>query len=138
MFQTAAEERTVKARRMLVRVACATLTVVAAGSVEAQGNMGNTQRALRPGQAKGPTFLVPVFRSSERAAGLPVADAIRDELMNDNLITSMWVVSKKDLMANLEQSGYNGNEALSPNDLKQLADVSDDQRIGWIRPVTGA
>jgi hypothetical protein len=58
---TAAEERTVKARQVLMRVTSAMLMVVAAGSLEAQGNMGNTQRALRPGQNKGPTFMVPVF-----------------------------------------------------------------------------
>jgi tetratricopeptide (TPR) repeat protein len=109
----------VKARQVLMRVTGAML--IAAGAADAQGNMQNTQRALRPGQTKGPTFLVPVFRAEERGAGLPVADAVRDRLMNDNLMTSMWVVSKKDLGANLELSGYSPSEALSPNDLKQLA-----------------
>jgi len=122
MVHTAAEERTVKARLVLMRATSATLMLVAAGSLQAQsGNTGNTQRALRPGQNKGPTFMVPVFRSQDKGLGVAVADAIRDKLMNDNLMTSMWVVSKKDLMANLQLSGYDGNEALSPNDLKQLA-----------------
>ena len=108
-----------KARQVLMRLS-ATLILVAAGTADAQ-NMNNTQRALRPGQNKGPTFMVPVFRSAERGLGVPVADAVRDRLMNDNLMTSMWVVSKKDLIANLELSGYSGTEALSPSDLKQLA-----------------
>jgi len=111
----------VKARQVLMRVTSALLMVVAAGSLEAQGNMGNTQRALRPGQNKGPTFMVPVFRSADRALGLEVADKVRDRLMSDNLMTSMWVVSKKDLNSNLELSGYSGSDALSPSDLKQLA-----------------
>jgi tetratricopeptide (TPR) repeat protein len=97
-----------------------TLMLVAGGTLKAQ-NMANTQRPLRPGQTKGPTFMVPVFRSSERGLGVSVADKIRDQLMNDNLMTSMWVVSKKDLNSNLELSGYSGTDALSSGDLKQLA-----------------
>ncbi len=104
-----------------MRATGVTLMVVAAGTLEAQGNMNNTQRALRPGQNKGATFMVPVFRSSEKGLGVTMADHMRDELMNDNLMTSMWVVSKKDLNANLELSGYSGADALSSSDLKQLA-----------------
>jgi len=103
-----------------MRATGVTLMMVAAGTLEAQ-NMNNTQRALRPGQNKGATFMVPVFRSSEKGLGVTMADKMRDELMNDNLMTSMWVVSKKDLNANLELSGYSGADALSSSDLKQLA-----------------
>ena len=109
-----------KARQVLVR-GSVTLMLVVAGTADAQGNMQNTQRALRPGQQRGPAFMVPVFRSAERGLGVPVADAVRDKLMNDNLMTTMWVISKKDLHANLELSGYSPTEALSPSDLKQLA-----------------
>jgi tetratricopeptide (TPR) repeat protein len=103
-----------------MRATGATLMLVAAVSVDAQSS-GNTQRPLRPGQNKGPTFMVPVFRSAERGLGVQVADVVRDRLMSDNLMTSMWVVSKKDLNANLELSGYSGTDALSESDLKQLA-----------------
>jgi hypothetical protein len=96
------------------------LALGAAASLEAQST-NNTQRALRPGQTKGPNFMVPVFRSSDRALGVQVADVLRDRLMSDNLMTSMWVIPKKDLIANLEQSGYSGSDALSTSDLKQLA-----------------
>ena len=65
--------------------------------------------------------MVPVFRSPDKALGVQVADVVRDRLMSDNLMTSMWVVSKKDLSANLELSGYSGTDALSESDLKQLA-----------------
>lgn len=110
-----------KARQVLMRVTSAALVLAAPIVADAQGNMNNTQRALRPGQTRGPAFMVPVFRSSVAGLGVQVADAIRDKLMNDNLMTTMWVVSKKDLIANLELSGYSGTEALSANDLKQLA-----------------
>ena len=108
-----------KARQVLMRVTGAMLVVVT-GSVDAQSST-NTQRPLRPGQNKGPTFMVPVFRSAERGLGVQVADVVRDRLMSDNLMTSMWVVSKKDLNANLELSGYSGSDALSTSDLRSLA-----------------
>jgi tetratricopeptide (TPR) repeat protein len=111
----------VKARQVLVHVTGASLMLLAAaGSLNAQST-ANTQRPLRPGQQKGPTFMVPVFRSQDKSLGLSVADAVRDRLMSDNLMTSMWVVSKKDLNANLELSGYSPTDALSEGDLKQLA-----------------
>jgi len=109
----------VKARQVLMRVTGAMLVVVT-GSLDAQSST-NTQRPLRPGQNKGPTFMVPVFRSAERGLGVQVADVVRDRLMSDNLMTSMWVVSKKDLNANLELSGYSGSDALSTSDLRSLA-----------------
>jgi tetratricopeptide (TPR) repeat protein len=110
----------VKARQVFVRLAGTSLLLIGATTVDAQST-ANTQRPLRPGQNKGPTFMVPVFRSAERGLGVQVADAVRDRLMNDNLMTSMWVVSKKDLGANLQLSGYSDTEALSEGDLKQLA-----------------
>ena len=108
-----------KARQLLKRVTGAAL-FFAASSVDAQST-ANTQRPLRPGQNKGPTFMVPVFRSSDKTLGVQVSDVVRDRLMSDNLMTSMWVVSKKDLSANLELSGYSAADALSEGDLKQLA-----------------
>ena len=110
--QTAAEERTVKERQVLMRVVGAMLVVVSASTLDAQST-ANTQRPLRPGQTRGPAFMVPVFRSAERGLGVQVADVIRDRLMSDNLMTSMWVISKKDLGANLSLSGYSESEALS-------------------------
>ncbi|NUQ12880.1 MAG: hypothetical protein HUU26_11255 [Gemmatimonadaceae bacterium] len=108
-----------KARQVATRMTGAML-VLAAVAAGAQSNT-NTQRPLRPGQIKGPNFMVPVFRSQDRQLGLQVADVVRDRLMSDNLMTSMWVIPKKDLIANLEQSGYSGTDALSTNDLRQLA-----------------
>jgi len=110
----------VKERQVLMRVVGAMLVVVSASSLDAQSS-ANTQRPLRPGQTRGPAFMVPVFRSAERGLGVQVADVIRDRLMSDNLMTSMWVISKKDLGANLSLSGYSESEALSTSDLKQLA-----------------
>jgi tetratricopeptide (TPR) repeat protein len=102
-----------------MRVTGAALTL-ATGTIDAQST-ANTQRPLRPGQQRGPAFMVPVFRSQDKTLGVQIADVTRDRLMSDNLMTSMWVISKKDLEANLQLSGYSGTEALSEGDLKQLA-----------------
>jgi tetratricopeptide (TPR) repeat protein len=41
--------------------------------------------------------------------------------MNDKYLTEMRVISKKDLVANLEQSGYSVTSSLTENDMKALA-----------------
>lgn len=103
------------------RVTGVLLLVAAAGSMGAQST-ANTQRPLRPGQTRGPSFMVPVvMRSAERGLGQQVADAIRDRLMGDNLMTSIYILPKKDVVTNLEQSGYSATDALTDNDLRQLA-----------------
>jgi tetratricopeptide (TPR) repeat protein len=94
------------------------LIVVSASALEAQAQ----QRPLRPGQTPGPNFLVPgVLRGADKVLGQQVADAIRDRLMNDKYLTEMRVISKKDLVANLEQSGYSVTSSLTENDMKALA-----------------
>jgi len=99
----------------------ALLVAVSAGSIGAQSS-ANTQRALRPGQTRGPALMVPVvMRSAERGLGQQVADAIRDRLMGDNLMTTMYVLPKKDVVTNLELSGYSATDALTDSDLRQLA-----------------
>lgn len=105
----------------LARVTGVFLVFASAGSLGAQ-SMANTQRPLRPGQTRGPSFMVPVvFKSADRALGQQVADVVRDRLMSDNLATTIYVMPKKDVITNLEQSGYSATDALSDNDLKALA-----------------
>jgi tetratricopeptide (TPR) repeat protein len=94
---------------------------IASGNLQAQSG-GNTQPPLRPGQTKGPSFLVPVFKSAgDRTLGVQQADVVRDRLMSDNMITQIYVVPKNDIDTNLESSGYSKTEALTSNDLKMLA-----------------
>jgi tetratricopeptide (TPR) repeat protein len=94
------------------------LVMVSTGAMELQAQ----QRPLRPGQTAGPNFLVPgVLRSADKSLGQEVADAIRDRLMSDYMLTSMRVISKKDLVSNLEQSGYSATDALTETDMKALA-----------------
>jgi tetratricopeptide (TPR) repeat protein len=113
--------------RTWLRYALGTGAVVAAlaavGAYALAQSGGNTQRPLRPGQTKGPSVLVPIFRSSQPGLGLEVADVVRDRLMSDYLITQMYVIPKNDIEGQLTASGYSKSEALGPADLKMLATV---------------
>jgi tetratricopeptide (TPR) repeat protein len=111
----------VMARQRFALVTGALLVVAGAGSLGAQ-SMSNQQRPLRPGQVRGPFFMVPVvMRSAEKGLGQQVADAVRERLMNDNLATTIYIMPKKDVVTNLEQSGYSATDALTDGDLRQLA-----------------
>lgn len=101
----------------------AALILTVAGSEALAQSGGNTQRPLRPGQTKGPSVLVPIFKSSQPGLGVEVADVVRERLMSDYLITQMYVIPKNDIDGQLTASGYSKTEALGPADLKMLATV---------------
>jgi tetratricopeptide (TPR) repeat protein len=86
------------------------------------GAQGTTQ-TLRAGQTPGPRFLVPMLRSSEKLLGVQTADAIRDRMMGDFMANQLIIVPKTDFEGQLDASGYSKTEALSPNDLRQLAPI---------------
>lgn len=109
-----------KAWKRYARIMGVVLVATTAGDLDAQGN---TQRPLRPGQVRGPKFMVPVLKSNERTLSVQVADVIRERLMSDNLATTIYVVPKSDIVTSLESSGYSVTEALGANDLKALAQL---------------
>jgi predicted Zn-dependent protease len=77
---------------------------------------------LRP-QAPGPDTkraVVTAFRG-EPAAGVKLADEIRNRISSDFNIRTLMPVSKKDIDNTLVASGYRPDSALSPNDIKELA-----------------
>lgn len=116
----ASEVTTVKVWHRSARVLSALLLVVSAVEVGAQ-SATNTQRALRPGQTRGPKFMVPVFKSNERGLGVQMSDVLRDRMMSDYLATTVWLIPRNDIHGQLEGSGYSVTEALAPNDLRMLA-----------------
>ncbi|HSA57368.1 MAG TPA: tetratricopeptide repeat protein, partial [Gemmatimonadaceae bacterium] len=96
------------------------LLIVAATDVAAQQG-ANTQRPLRPGQVRGPKFMVPVLKSNEQGLGAQFGEVLRDRMMSDYLATTMFVVPTRDIRSQLEASGYSATEALGSNDLRMLA-----------------
>jgi tetratricopeptide (TPR) repeat protein len=115
------EVNQVKPLRRYARTAGALLFIAAASELGAQST--GTGQTLRPGQTAGPRFLVPILRSSEKTLGVQVGDAIRERMMGDFMATTIYIVPKVDMENQLEASGYSKTEALSPNDLKQLAPI---------------
>lgn len=107
-------------QRLARMTTSALLVAVAASGLDAQGN---TQPPLRPGQTKGPSFLVPVFKSNERGLGVTLADVVRNRMMSDYMITQLHIVPKTDIEGQLEASGYSKIEALGASDLRMLAGI---------------
>jgi tetratricopeptide (TPR) repeat protein len=77
---------------------------------------------MRP-QGPGPDTkraVVTTFRG-EPAAGVKLADEIRNRIQSDFNIRQLMPVSKKDIDNTLVASGYRPDSALSANDIKELA-----------------
>lgn len=108
-----------KAWHRSARWLCA-LVILAATDLAAQPG-GNTQRPLRPGQMRGPKFMVPVLKSNEPGLGAQFGETLRDRMMSDYLATTMFIVPTRDIRSQLEASGYSATEALGSNDLRMLA-----------------
>ena len=68
-----------------------------------------------------PRLLVAVFASSDRAAGVQTADAIRTRVQTAANIKQLYVIPKTDITNYLESSGYKSDSSLGPTDLKELA-----------------
>ena len=68
-----------------------------------------------------PRLVVVNFRGNDASAGVAAADAVRDRLMRQFNARDLWVIPKKAIDDNLEQSGYPTDQALTANDAMQLA-----------------
>jgi tetratricopeptide (TPR) repeat protein len=121
------------ARSIATLVGALVVSGAFSSSVEAQ----TTQRGQpRPGGAR---IVVVNFRSADKAAGVAAADAVRDRLMREYNARDLWVIAKKDVNANLVQSGYPVDEALSPNDAMALSRIlsAEEYVDGTVTPVNG-
>jgi tetratricopeptide (TPR) repeat protein len=90
-------------------VAASAATSVLGAQMRPQGPGPDTKRAV-----------VTTFRG-EPAAGVKLADEIRNRISNDFNIRTLMPVSKKDIDNTLVASGYRPDSALSANDIKELA-----------------
>jgi tetratricopeptide (TPR) repeat protein len=120
-MSNALEDLTVKARQRYARAMSIVLVGFASTALGAQG----TTQTLRAGQTPGPRFLVPMLRTSagDKLLGVQAADAIRERMMGDFMANQLIIVPKTDFEGQLDASGYSKTEALSPNDLRQLAPI---------------
>ncbi|HEU4565551.1 MAG TPA: tetratricopeptide repeat protein [Gemmatimonadaceae bacterium] len=58
-----------------------------------------------------PRFMVLTLRSDEKGLGAQAADAIRSKLQSDFSTNDLWVISKENIAATLEASGFPKDEA---------------------------
>lgn len=98
-----------------VAVMVAGMALGAATAADAQ----TTQRGAP--QPNTDRIVVVNFRGPDRAAGVEAANAVRDRLMREFNARDLWVITKKDIDANLENAGYPTDEPLSQSDANALA-----------------
>lgn len=67
-----------------------------------------------------PALVVLTFRSSERNVGTQAADAVRNRLISEFPVKTLWINPKTEINANLEASGYRPDEPLTLNDAREL------------------
>jgi tetratricopeptide (TPR) repeat protein len=107
---------TVKARyhaRTLVTLAA---LVAASGIVSLEAQPTRT-----PPRPDTPRLMVQVFGSADRVAGPLASDELRERLIRAFPSRILWVIDRKDIIAVLEQSGYDTTAQLAPSDESQLA-----------------
>jgi hypothetical protein len=116
----ALEVRTVIARHRLTRSAFGLIaSAVVSGSFSTLA--AQPRRVVPPPDAK--RFMVPVIRSTDKAIGLQLANAIREKMTSDIPLKEVWTIPKSDIEGTLQASGYSITEALPRGDTKVLANL---------------
>ncbi len=82
-------------------------------------SVAGAQRHQQPGPDT-KKVLVSTFRGDVEG-GIRAADEIRNRIQGEYSIRTLMPISKKDIDANLLQSGYRPDSALNPTDIKELA-----------------
>ncbi|HSJ65688.1 MAG TPA: tetratricopeptide repeat protein [Gemmatimonadaceae bacterium] len=94
--------------------------VVAAALVSPATPEAQRRQVLTPPEGTS-RFMVPTLRSTERGMGVQGADAIRSRLRQDFATRDLWVISKENICALLEASGFNCDNAPERVTAKLLA-----------------
>ena len=79
------------------------------------------QPTRMPPRPDTPRLMVQVFGSTDRVAGPLASDDLRERLIRAFPSRILWVIDRKDIIAVLEQSGYDTTAQLAPSDESQLA-----------------
>lgn len=105
-----------KARSLARTLVTLSALVAASGSVSLLA-----QPSRLPPRADTPRLMVQVFGSTDRVAGPLASDDLRERLIRAFPSRILWVIDRKDIIAVLEQSGYDTTAQLAPSDESQLA-----------------
>jgi tetratricopeptide (TPR) repeat protein len=101
------------------RSALLTAGFAVALAASAVPSVAGAQRQQLPGPDT-KKVLVSTFRGDVEG-GIRAADEIRNRIQGEYSIRTLMPISKKDIDANLTQSGYRPDSALNPTDTKELA-----------------
>ncbi|MCE9603190.1 MAG: tetratricopeptide repeat protein [Gemmatimonadetes bacterium] len=107
---------TVKARSHARTLVALTALLAASGIVSLAA-----QPARTPPRPDTPRLMVQVFGSADKVAGPLASDDLRERLIRAFPSRILWVIDRKDIIAVLEQSGYDTTAQLAPSDESQLA-----------------
>ncbi|HVE78813.1 MAG TPA: tetratricopeptide repeat protein [Gemmatimonadaceae bacterium] len=66
-------------------------------------------------------LMVPTFRAPDRGLGVEAAKVLRARIGRDLPPKAIWVIPENDISTALKASGYDPEQALSPQDAKELA-----------------
>ncbi len=101
------------------RSALPAIALAAALAVSLAPSVASAQRQQVPGPDT-KRVLVTAFRGDVEG-GVKLADEIRNRVASSFNVKQLMATSKKEIEANLTQSGYRADSALNPNDIKELA-----------------
>ena len=98
-------------------------SLAALAAIVAASGLANAQTAITrtPPRADTPRLMVQVFGSADKVAGPLASDELRERLIRAFPSRILWVIDRKDIIAVLEQSGYDTTQQLQPADEAQLA-----------------
>jgi len=111
-------------RRSALRHSAAAVVFLAIAALPALAQPRPGQEpAQRGGQPKQdtPYIIVATFRGDNRELGVEAADEVRKRIASEHSAQELFVVTKHNINATLEASGYRADSALSPNDLMELS-----------------
>jgi tetratricopeptide (TPR) repeat protein len=108
---------------MTVKARLDARTLVALAALVATAATASAQAAVTrtPPRPDTPRLMVQVFGSADKVAGPLASDELRERLIRAFPSRILWVIDRKDIIAVLEQSGYDTTAQLAPSDESQLA-----------------
>jgi tetratricopeptide (TPR) repeat protein len=113
----ASEVMTVIARhRQALSLAGLLAGFAASGQLTALGAQTNRQ-----GEQPAARLLVGPLKSTDKKLGTDAAEAIRSRISSEIPLKQLWVIPKNDITSTLQGSGFPPDEALGPNDARELA-----------------
>lgn len=116
MFNVSEVMTVIARHRQALSLAGLLAGIAASGQLTALGAQTNRQ-----GDQPAARLLVGPLKSTDKKLGTDAADAIRTRIQSEIPVKQLWVIPKNDITSTLSGSGFPPDEALGPNDARELA-----------------